>query len=670
MLYICAFRDWTDAPPFAQLFTDDPAAADAFAKRHDIKGVSVYQCVANLLPGARARNLQTVASVEIIHADIDLRGLVTSSEIVLQTLQRLHQELPLEIRASGGGYHLIINLKEPAYVGTAEYERVNASRTSLTEMLCADPMPNHSAALLRKLGTHNTKWGEACECRVIVPGKPVDVTELETFLERHPRPLFERKPKAECQGNGHDTDYSGRFNRDERVASLCYPGNIHSYELQCTASLISSGVDLDDAVGTVFDDIKTFIDAHPPQRLWNWDKEKRRITRMAYSWVNKHPDLSPVLPAHILAEYDRITQNGGAPYLHWSRERKSWWVKDNAFGRASRKATLIIPLAASEWLNRELPPLDPLIGAWMTTTSRILLSADTGLGKTNICMALAAHASAGVDFLHWRAYRPARVLYVDGEMSRRLLKDRIEDLSRRLGFTPEGLHFLSREDVENLEPLNTPAGMLFLNNVIGQLSSIEFIFFDNCMALTSGKQAEEDSWTKTLPLVSSLTKRHIGQLWINHTGHNTDRSYGTKTRDWRMDTTVHLNRVERADTDISFSWEFRKARERTPQNRADFIDVTIALVDDMWIGSGSATRRRGKPSAQENSLLRVLNELLKGPSMVMHYRGHMAIHSDPWQAECLRQGLVKNKDTFRGCRSRLAQKNLIECDGEMAWKAD
>ena len=573
----------------------------------------------------------------------------------------------MEIRHSGGGYHLIINLKEPAYTGTVEYERVSSSRTALTEMLCADPVPNHSAALLRKLGTHNSKWGEACECRIIVPGRPIDITELETFLERHPRPLFEQKPKPDNKGNGHDTSYSGRFNRDARVAELCYPSNIHSYELQCTASLISSGVDLDDAVSTVFDDVKTHIDSHPPPRPWSWDKERRRITRMAYSWVNKHPDLSPVLPAHILAEYDRITQNGGTPYLHWSRERKGWWVKDNAFGRAPKRAALIIPLAASEWLNRELPPLDPLIGAWMTTTSRILLSADTGLGKTNICMALAAHASAGVDFLHWRAYRPARVLYVDGEMSRRLLKDRIEDLSRRLGFTPEGLHFLSREDVENLEPLNTPAGMLFLNTVLGQLSGIEFIFFDNCMALTSGKQAEEDSWTKTLPLVSSLTKRHIGQLWINHTGHNTDRSYGTKTRDWRMDTTIHLNAVERADTDISFNWEFRKARERTPQNRADFVDVAIALVDDQWVGSGGAVRRRGKPSDQEASLLRVLDELIKGSTTVRH-RGCTAVHSDRWRDACLQRGLVPNAHTFRTCRSRLAQKNLIECDGELAWK--
>jgi hypothetical protein len=667
MYFICAFRDWADEPPFAQLFTEDAAAVDAFAKKHDIQGVSVYQCVGNLLPDARARNLQTVASIAIIHADIDLRDLITPESGVLDTLEKLAQELPIEIRASGGGYHVIGHLKEPAEVGTEEYERAVAARTALTEMVCADPAPNHSAALLRKLGTRNSKWGEACECRIVIPGKAVDITELETFLDRHPRPLFERKAK-ESQGNGHDKGANGkRFEREERRADLHYPGNIHSYEVSATASLISSGVTVEDAVSIVFDDVKAFIDANPPQRPWNWDKERRRIARMAFSWVNKHPELSATLPADILSEYNRVMRNGGVPYLHWNRERKSWWVKDNSSGRASRRSTSSIPLAASEWLSRELPPAVPILGAWMTTTSRILLSADTGIGKTNVCMAIAGHAAAGVDFLHWRAYRPARVLYVDGEMSRRLLKERIEDLARRLGFTPEGLNFLSREDVENFEPLNTPAGMMFLNTVLSQLGEIDFIMFDNCMALTSGKQAEEDSWTKALPLVSSLTKRQIGQLWINHTGHNTERSYGTKTREWRMDTTIHLTAMERSDADISFNWEFRKARERTPQNRADFTDAAIALVDDKWVGSGGAAQRRGKPSGQEIGVLQVFDQLIKSPAMVMH-QGQMCVHNDPWQAACLRQGLLKNNDAFRSCRSRLAQKFLIKCDGELAWR--
>jgi hypothetical protein len=115
------------------------------------------------------------------------------------------------------------------------------------------------------------------------------------------------------------------------------------------------------------------------------------------------------------------------------------------------------------------------------------------------------------------------------------------------------------------------------------------------MALTVGDQKDEDSWSKVLPLVSSLTKRRVGQLWIHHTGHDASRSYGSKTKEWRMDTTIHLTAIERSDTDVSFQLEFRKARERTPETRADFADVNIALVDDKWWSSGAILRERKNP---------------------------------------------------------------------------
>jgi RecA-family ATPase len=240
----------------------------------------------------------------------------------------------------------------------------------------------------------------------------------------------------------------------------------------------------------------------------------------------------------------------------------------------------IFKLTIEEWRSRELPPPDKLLGEWMTTTSRILLTADTGLGKTNLCMAFAGNMAAGVDFLHWRAHRPAKVLYIDGEMSRRLLKRRIEDVVRRLGFEPDNLLCLSSEDVEDFPPLNTPEGMAFLDDLLVHVGGVEFCFFDNIMALIQGDQKDELGWTAVLPLINRLTKRGIGQLWIHHTGHDASRGYGTKTREWRMDTVVHLMEVERTDTDICFQFEFRKARERTPESRTDFQDVTIALVED------------------------------------------------------------------------------------------
>jgi hypothetical protein len=40
------------------------------------------------------------------------------------------------------------------------------------------------------------------------------------------------------------------------------------------------------------------------------------------------------------------------------------------------------PLAVDEWLKRDLPVPDFLIGSWFTTTSRSILNAPTGLGTS------------------------------------------------------------------------------------------------------------------------------------------------------------------------------------------------------------------------------------------------------------------------------------------------
>src|SRR5262245_33889002 len=62
-------------------------------------------------------------------------------------------------------------------------------------------MPNHAAALLRKLGTRNFKYeGEPRPCRVIQEGEPADITEIEDLLDLlGDEPLFALRVT-----NGHD----------------------------------------------------------------------------------------------------------------------------------------------------------------------------------------------------------------------------------------------------------------------------------------------------------------------------------------------------------------------------------------------------------------------------------------------------------------------------------
>ena len=76
------------------------------------------------------------------------------------------------------------------------------------------------------------------------------------------------------------------------------------------------------------------------------------------------------------------------------------------------------------------------------------------------------------------------------------------------------------------------------------------------MSLIAGDMKDEEPWQQTLPWVRWLTRQAVGQIWVHHTGHDETRSYGTKTREWQMDTVIHLDAVKRDETDISFCLQF------------------------------------------------------------------------------------------------------------------
>lgn len=335
-----------------------------------------------------------------------------------------------------------------------------------------------------------------------------------------------------------------------------------------------------------------------------------------------------------------------------------------------------VPLLIGEWLERDLPDPDFLVGQVLSTTSRIIINAETGLGKTNFVLAAFAHIGAGRDFLHWRCPRPRSVLFVDGEMSRRLLKQRAEDAVRRLGVVPGKLHLLSKEDVEGFPPLNSEAGRNALNAVIERIEQrsgehLDAIGFDNIMSLLVGEMKEEQPWQQALPLVWDLTRRNIGQVWVHHTGHDVSHGYGTKTREWGMDTVMHLTEAKRPDADVNFVLKFAKARERTPLNRRDFQEVTIALVNDEWVCSAAIDTKKPPSPTGHKFLLALRNVFACGETVP--YESWKATRLDRWQAECTRIGLIEDgngnsaRALFSKYRRELIERNHIACDAGLVW---
>lgn len=248
-------------------------------------------------------------------------------------------------------------------------------------------------------------------------------------------------------------------------------------------------------------------------------------------------------------------------------------------------------LALPDWLDRDIPEPDFLLGAWLTTTSRVLIVGPTGLGKTMFGLAVALAMTSNVNFLHWISGRRCRVLYVDGEMSRRLMKRRLTDAARHAGTRPEFLTVLSKEDFDDMPPLNEPEGQKWMDNFLELNGPFDLAIFDNIQALLVGDMKDEEQWAKVLPWVRSLTRRAIGQIWFHHTGHDETKSYGSKAREWQMDTVILMERVETPGADLSFALKFTKARERTPENRQDFEPLTMSLQGDAWAFTQTVTPR-------------------------------------------------------------------------------
>jgi hypothetical protein len=321
-------------------------------------------------------------------------------------------------------------------------------------------------------------------------------------------------------------------------------------------------------------------------------------------------------------------------------------------------------LTLAYWLERDIAPPDFLLGELLSTTSRVLMVAPTGIGKTNIALAIALAIAEGCDFLHWRAHRAARVLYIDGEMPRRLMKQRLVDAVRRQGVAPTNLFILSREDHPDMPSLDTVAGQEYIDAVIKLLCGVDFVIFDNIQALMEpGDDFGAASWQHTLSWVRDLSRRKIGQLWVHHTGHNEAQSYGTKTREWQLDTVMLLERLDR-DSDIAFNLNFPKARERTPGNRSDFQPAVITLAKDEWnyeSGGRSGTSGRGRLKLEEIALRALDEALAKGGDTPRNHPkippDTLCVTAEMWQRyfEQVQIGDAKPESVARTFRKYAAQ---------------
>ena len=365
-------------------------------------------------------------------------------------------------------------------------------------------------------------------------------------------------------------------------------------------------------------------------------------------------------------------------------------------GRAQEAAPdkdLLAALAVHAWSDLPLPPVRRYLGDVVTEAARIFLVGATGIGKTLFAYAVAAALAAGEPFLHWSCDGPVRVLVIDGEMSARMIKKRAQLILRHRSQVPPGsllIYSLQRADefaarfpqLGKPAPLNTDEGREWLLRMIA-LVQPDVVVLDNVMSLIAGVMKDEEPWQQTLPLVLGITALGKAQIWLDHTGHNTDRQYGTSTKGWLFDAIGVMRRPDGEQAreretcfDLAFDPPTGKARNRDPDRWNDFAPHRIRLTEDGWVSEPLERCGKARGNSKVLPSMQLFHDALIDAIAIAGTRPGETTKL-AWEGECIRRDLLDpitdaddartrgvKRAMLRKAKSDLQAAKMIAIDGE------
>jgi putative DNA primase/helicase len=244
-------------------------------------------------------------------------------------------------------------------------------------------------------------------------------------------------------------------------------------------------------------------------------------------------------------------------------------------------------ITATELQALEILPPEPLIEPFLPCGDLAMISADRGVGKTQVSLGLAVAAATGTSFLRWNAPKRRRVLFVDGEMGPHLMKRRHAEAQGRLppnvAPTEETLTFLTPDMcLDGIMPdLATDEGRAAVD-VLVEVTMAELLVLDNISTLfrVGEDESKSASWVGPQQWLVSLKARGVSVLLVHHLGKNGTQR-GTSMREDVLGCSIRLKRPQdyEAREGCRFVLEYTKARNLTGEDAQGF---EAALIDGRW----------------------------------------------------------------------------------------
>ena len=205
--------------------------------------------------------------------------------------------------------------------------------------------------------------------------------------------------------------------------------------------------------------------------------------------------------------------------------------------------------SADTLLKMDIPEIEWLLYPLIPQKGISLVSAARGVGKSYFAMAAAIATASGFNFLGFKADKPRRVLYIDGEMNGKTLQDRMNQLIA--GFEKEGKKvnrdnlFIFGSDFQGDNPMinfYNENDWDVLEQAITKLGHVDLIIVDNVFTLYECQDENSAaSWQKFNKW--SLKQRHKDRsvMWVHHTGKDIERGgRGSSAIETLLDTSLLL----------------------------------------------------------------------------------------------------------------------------------
>jgi hypothetical protein len=439
------------------------ASAEAFARQYDKPGMGVYDCVSPLRE--RRRTKDNVAHIEGLHVDIDAYKANGTKEEIERRLRDdlLDVGILSRIDSSGRGIHARFLFREPIEAGTPETERAERILKRLVAYLGADPQPAHFAALMRRVGTTNSKEGGG-PCKTLLDtGARCELSDIEAYLDlvSDREPLFS-SPEPKTNGDGASEYNNEPVDVDARLAAMKFEdkdgAGVNITVRAVIPSLIWRGWHPADIYSRVFSAITQMLERDGLK--WDMAKEEKQTNlRILAAYHNmfeaKYDPSTGVIPLWLPMEFHEAWATalaaGRRPTM--SRNGAGWHVRsygkngdgDNAAennngsahseertadeepkqDNGAKAPFLLLPLNSFD--PAELPPREFLFGKHYQRRTVGGTVAPGGTGKSSLVMVESVSMALGLDLLDNKQplERPLRVWYHNGE-------DNMDELKRRL----------------------------------------------------------------------------------------------------------------------------------------------------------------------------------------------------------------------------------------------